>query len=154
MIQKLWIEDVLPSLNEYIAECRRHPKKGSSFKKKWESFVRQMIRKAKLKNVRQARFEFIWIEKNKKRDKDNVSSLGRKIILDALVAEQVLPNDGWRHVVNWADHFYTTDKNERKKPGVMVLIEDMQGKTLEETKQYGPTWSDQIDEIEAQQTTY
>ena len=139
MIQRLWIDGCLPSLNEYIDECRSHPKKGGAFKKTWQNYVRQHIRSVKIRPVLQARFNFVWIEKNKRRDKDNISSFGRKIILDALVEENIIANDGWNHVVNWTDHFYVFDKDKKNKPGILVLIEDLSDKEIGEDKR-GEEW--------------
>lgn len=54
-----------------------------------------------------------WHEPNQKRDKDNISSFGRKVIQDALVRAKVLHNDGWKDIVGFEDRFYTDKKNPR-----------------------------------------
>lgn len=125
MIQKFWIDGKLPSLNEYINACSSHAQVGGKFKKRWKEYVCLQIRQCRLSPVIQARFDFVWVEKDKTRDKDNISSIGRKIIFDALVHEGILKNDGWRQVVNWTDHFYVSSKRPVKEPGVFVVMDDL-----------------------------
>ena len=128
MVQKFFIEGCLPGLNEIIHESRRHFVKGNQHKKQWQKNIEWQIKIAKIKPVEQARFEFIWFEKNKKRDKDNIAAGGRKYIFDALVELKILPSDGWKHIVNWTDHFFTVKEHHHatKNGGVMVLIYDVQ----------------------------
>lgn len=62
-----------------------------------------------------------WIEPNKKRDLDNISSFGRKVIQDALVKTKVLQNDGWANIVGFCDSF-SVDKNN---PRIEIEIEEV-----------------------------
>ncbi len=64
--------------------------------------------------------EYIWYETGKRRDKDNVSSFGRKVIQDALVKCGVLKDDGWKEIVGFSDRFYVDKKNSR----IEVLIKE------------------------------
>ena len=57
--------------------------------------------------------EYTWYEPNKRRDKDNISSFGRKVIQDALVGAAVLKDDGWKHVVGFSDRFEVDKENPR-----------------------------------------
>ena len=61
-----------------------------------------------------------WYEPNKRRDKDNISSFGRKIIQDALVKAKVLKNDGWGDIIGFEDRFYVDKKNPR------IIVEIME----------------------------
>lgn len=54
-----------------------------------------------------------WIEPNRKRDKDNISSFGRKVIQDALVKGRYLAGDGWNHIEGFTDEFEVDAKNPR-----------------------------------------
>ena len=49
--------------------------------------------------------DFLWTEKNKRRDYDNISSLGRKFVLDAFVASGKLPDDNRKYVTGFSDSF-------------------------------------------------
>lgn len=72
--------------------------------------------KAQLRGVRFDRpvtMAYTWHEPNRRRDKDNVSGFGRKVIQDALVRAGVLPNDGWANVEGFSDAFRVDKKNPR-----------------------------------------
>lgn len=74
----------LPSLNDYINICRRNKFEASNFKKGIEGDIIWAIRKAKIPQIlKPIKITYTWIEKNHKRDIDNVSS-SKKYILDAL----------------------------------------------------------------------
>lgn len=62
---------------------------------------------------------FEWREANKKRDLDNVAA-GKKLVIDALVAAEVLKGDGWKYVQGFRDYFEVADE-----PGVLVTIEEV-----------------------------
>ena len=64
---------------------------------------------------------FSWYEPNRKRDLDNISSFGRKVIQDALVDCGVLKNDGWKYVKGFIDEFYV----DREHPRIEVEIEEL-----------------------------
>ena len=63
---------------------------------------------------------YLWVEKNRRRDKDNISSFGRKVIQDALVKMGVLRNDGWENIEGFSDNF-AVDKG---KPRIEIEIEE------------------------------
>ena len=104
----------LPGLNEYTRECRRNPYAGNAMKKETEEVVFWAIRAAKLGPVRPpVRIAFKWIERNKKRDLDNISAFGHKVIQDALVKAHILPGDGWACIVGLSDDFDVDADNPR-----------------------------------------
>ena len=53
------------------------------------------------------------VEPSRRRDKDNISSFGRKAIQDTLVQCGVLKDDGWKHVVGFSDRFEVDRENPR-----------------------------------------
>lgn len=57
-------------------------------------FIRHKLDFPRIKLGQRCRFRFDWYEPDKRRDPDNVASAGRKIILDAMRATGMLPNDG------------------------------------------------------------
>ena len=64
-----------------------------------------------------------WIEPNTRRDKDNISAFGRKVIQDALQKAGYLENDGWRYIASFSDEFDVDTKN----PRIEVTIEKENG---------------------------
>ena len=105
----------LHSLNEYIGACRRNPYQGAQMKRKDQSDIEWHIR-SQLRGIRikkPVRMAYRWYEPNRKRDLDNVSSYGRKVIQDGLVATRVIQNDSWKQVVGFSDSFDVDKKNPR-----------------------------------------
>ena len=65
-------------------------------------------------------FIFHWYCRNKKKDKDNISSGGRKLIFDTMVMAKWLSNDGWADIGDWEDEF-SIDKDD---PRVEIVLVD------------------------------
>lgn len=109
------IPGTLNNLNDYIAAERANRHKGAKMKADNGKIVSVAIRQC-MRGVRIEKpvfMEYTWIEPNKRRDKDNISSFGRKVIQDALVDAAVLRGDGWKHVVGFSDRFEVDRDNPR-----------------------------------------
>ena len=98
--QRFFIPDVFPSENQWLNWAKRH---WSVYKKERDFHkgrVLTALREGKI--VAPASFPvmliFRWAEKHGRRDLDNVAAGGRKIIIDGLVDEGVLPDDSRRYV--------------------------------------------------------
>ena len=118
--QTFWIDGPLPGLNELVgaANADKGCYKYNTIKKRWQKIIGWAVKRARLWPVTSAQFSFHWIERNKRRDPDNIAAGGRKLILDALVDLEILKNDGWKQVIAWEDRF-TVNKH---RPGVEVRI--------------------------------
>ena len=97
----------LPSLNEYQDACRANKYKGAKMKSETDTIIGWFIRKAVREGTLQAvngpvRLNFIWYEKTKRRDPDNVAS-AKKFILDALQKQGILPNDSRKYIYGFSD---------------------------------------------------
>jgi len=112
----LTIHGRFPSLNEYVNAERRNRYAGAAIKHKETERVKRAARKLPHVDV-PVRVAFLWVEKDKRRDVDNVA-FAKKFILDGLVAAGVLDNDDPAHVRGFSDAF-AYDKNE---PRVEVEI--------------------------------
>lgn len=69
-----------------------------------------------LKGIRITRpveLAYTWYELNRRRDHDNVSGFGHKVIQDALVEAKVLKDDGWDEIIGYSDSFKTDPNNPR-----------------------------------------
>ncbi|EOT29446.1 hypothetical protein C805_00029 [Eubacterium sp. 14-2] len=123
MEYNLIIPGALPNLNDYIAAERTNRHKGAKMKADSGNIVAAAIRQC-MKGVRidsPVFMEYTWIEPSRRRDKDNISSFGRKVIQDALVQCGVLKDDGWKHVVGFSDRF----KVDKENPRIEVLIKEV-----------------------------
>lgn len=120
----LIIPGVLNNLNDYIAAERVNRHKGAKMKADNGNIVVAAIKQC-LSGVmidRPVYMKYTWYEPNKRRDKDNVSSFGRKVIQDALVQCGVLKDDGWKYVVGFSDRFEV----DRENPRIEVLIKEIE----------------------------
>lgn len=120
----LTIPGKLDGLNDYIAAERANRHKGAKMKADNGNIVAAAIRQCLMGVMIEnpVFMEYLWVEPNKRRDKDNISSLGRKVIQDALVDTGVLKDDGWKYVVGFSDRF-DVDKNN---PRIEVLIREVE----------------------------
>lgn len=120
---KLVIHEMLPDLNDYIGALNASPYAGARMKKRvqegieWEALAQIKI---KFDGKRPVYMSYLWVERNTRRDKDNIA-FAKKFIQDALVETGILKNDGWRQVCGFEDHF-TVDS---KHPRVEVIIEEV-----------------------------
>lgn len=123
MRHMLIIHGRLDNLNDYIKACRTNQYKGAHLKAKNENKVQAEIYEqlGRLRITHPVRMSYRWYEKDRRRDLDNVSSFGRKVIQDALVETRVLRNDGWKEIIGFSDEFYV-DKNH---PRIEVEIEEV-----------------------------
>ena len=124
---KLIIMGRLHGLNEYIAAERSNRYSAANMKRQDMNLVlgyaRICLRGWKASG--RVKMRYTWYEKNQRRDMDNVSSYGRKIIQDALVEGGYLPNDGWKDISGFSDAF-AVDKNN---PRIEVEIEEERTET-------------------------
>lgn len=117
------IPGTLPGLNEYI-DAERKAGKGRYIanRMKQESMdkvllaARQKLGKIKFRGP--VTIFYVWVEPNRRRDKDNISSYGRKIIQDALVKGGYLNGDGWKDIEWFSDIFLV----DRENPRIIVDI--------------------------------
>lgn len=119
---KLVIMGSFPGLNEYINAERTNRYKAAAMKRQVEHTVILAAKKC----LRGKKFDrpvvmhYTWYEKNRRRDKDNVSSFGRKCIQDALVKGGWLAGDGWKHITGFSDRFSV----DTAHPRIEVEIEE------------------------------
>lgn len=122
MTQAFFVPGPLPSLNEAIDVAKGYGGRGFGYaklKQRWTNAVALYARAARIKPVGRARFQFVWRERTKRRNPDNVAS-AKKYLLDGLVRAKIIKNDGWDEVAGWEDRWEIADK-----PGVLVVIDQM-----------------------------
>lgn len=110
------INERLPSLNEYIRECRGNKYGSAKFKRDVERKI--MLSARDMPEITApCVVHFTWFERTKRRDKDNVA-FAKKFILDALQKSGKLPNDNNRYVLGFTDEFVYGEGD-----GVEVMVE-------------------------------
>jgi Holliday junction resolvase RusA-like endonuclease len=78
------------------------------------------------KRICSAFFIFHWIEKDRRRDKDNIA-MAKKFILDSLQEWGVLKNDGWKQVLGFIDIFSVDKINPRVEVSLLTPEEFSRG---------------------------
>lgn len=114
----------LNNLNDYISAERTSRYMDADMKARNEALVKLAI-KQQMRGIRIGEpvfMEYRWYEKNRRRDLDNISSFGRKVIQDALVQTHVLQNDGWKEIEGFSDEFFVDADN----PRIEVLIREVE----------------------------
>lgn len=118
---KIVIPFTLPGMNEYTAACRTHQQKGGAMKRKSQDAVVLAIRRQLRRPLREpVNMHYLWVERDRRRDKDNISGFGRKVIQDALVQIHALRNDGWANIGRYSDDFMV----DKKRPRIEIEIEE------------------------------
>lgn len=118
---KINIPGSLPGLNNLIEAERAHRQKGAALKRDAQTLVEYELSDQIDRPLREpVVMHYTWIEPNRRRDKDNISSFGRKIIQDALVAIGALKNDGWGNIDGFTDSFAV----DAEDPRIEIEIEE------------------------------
>ena len=111
----LTIPGRLPGLNEYTNTCRTNPQKGNRMKQEAQTAIMWQI----MAQMRRHRFDgpvfllYRYFEKDRRRDKDNVSGFAHKVIQDALVQSGTIHDDGWDYVTGHMDLYEVDRDNPR-----------------------------------------
>ena len=111
----LIIAGKLNNMNDYTDACRVNPYKGAKMKHQNEENVLQAIyaQFGRIRIKKPVRMLYRWYEPDRRRDLDNISSFGRKVIQDALVKAKVLHDDGWKYITGFQDDFFVDKSNPR-----------------------------------------
>lgn len=118
--QLIWIDGPLPDLNQVITAAKSHWAKYHTLKREWTDIVAWTCFKQRIRPLKKVFLDITWVEKNKKRDQDNIA-FAKKFILDGLQAAGVIPDDGWKNVEGWTEKF----KVDKAMPGVQIKINEV-----------------------------
>lgn len=115
--QSFFIPGPLPGMNDFAGKKSRWHYR--QLKANWGLSIGLRIGMAKLKPMTRAAVTFRWMEKNKRRDPDNIQ-FAQKFVLDSLVTRGILPDDGWDEIESLSHSFSVDARN----PGVWVELVD------------------------------
>ena len=120
----LWVPGPLPGLNEIIKAKGTVYRVGSGgrrsdaygkLKKKWGAVVERMASQQGFEVVGTV-FDYVFVERDNRRDPSNVSAGAVKVIEDGLQSAGLLENDGRKQVTQIRQYFLTA-----AIPGVFLL---------------------------------
>lgn len=115
----------LPALNEYLQITRSRYGYSARIKRKYtnqckQCFLTQLSKNNKLEYPYE--FIFIWYNKNKRKDPDNIS-FAHKFIFDGMQTSGFMDNDNWAHILDISD-FYLVDKDNPRVEMYIVKPEE------------------------------
>ena len=125
MTHKIVIPGELPDLNTIIAESKKGRGKWQPYnemKQEYTNIVAWIAKSEIKKQLKKIDLEITWICPNRRKDKDNISAGGLKMILDGLVVAGVIENDGWKQIGD-ISHKFKVDKHN---PRVEVEIREVE----------------------------
>ena len=102
--QTLIIPHELPALNRVIDESKKHWSAYHKLKLQYTGLVACLARR-QLRPVLSGRvyLSFVWYCPDRRKDPDNISSAGRKMILDGLTQAGIIKDDSWRLIEGFSD---------------------------------------------------
>lgn len=114
----MFIPFSLPGMNEIINKNRTNRHAGAKQKLQYDHAIVAILRSKGFRHqFKRVKVHFRWVEKNRRRDPDNIAA-GKKFVMDALQAAGVIENDGWRQIVGYSDSFVV----DKEQPGVWVTL--------------------------------
>ena len=114
------IKGRFPSLNEYINACRRNVYLSNQMKQTYTMTAMIYARQTRVKFDMDCAVtvKIAYYEPSSKRDIDNISSFGNKVILDGIVKAGMLKNDSQRYICG----IVNSVEIDRENPRIEVSI--------------------------------
>lgn len=108
-------KNTMPDLNNYLAECGRHPVKGGKMKKDYMMVAANAIRKQlpRVKINGRVRIHYRYYEPSRRRDPSNINAFAVKVIEDALQTCGTISNDGWANIAGYSQDFFVDENDPR-----------------------------------------
>jgi Holliday junction resolvase RusA-like endonuclease len=98
----------LPSANDYIKACRTNKYTAAKMKADAENILIWLLKKMP-RYEEPVAITFTWVEKDRRRDPDNIS-FGAKFILDAMQKAGKIPNDNQMYIRKITHEFVVSAK--------------------------------------------
>ena len=106
IITKITINGRYPSLNDYTNACRTSHHAGAAVKRKAEARIKEELSEQLNHPLNYPiGLDYKYYERNRKRDKSNISSFFHKVFEDSLVGGKWIPGDGWKYISRFSDTF-------------------------------------------------
>jgi len=109
-----------PTLNDVIAQTKKHWSGYSTWKKKFSNRVQIIAEQANRTHTCVCVY-VTWHQANRRSDPDNIAGAGIKFVLDGLVKGGLLKDDRWANVRR-IEHDFAID---RDKPRIEVTLTEL-----------------------------
>jgi hypothetical protein len=134
-VHSVWIPGPLPGLNEII-DARGHVRgKWNGYmamKTKWGDRIATMAFVQKFPKITGGYFTYLFVERDRRRDKSNIAGGGVKLIEDGLQEAELLENDGWDQVLEIRPYFTVMAGGAAEHVGVSLSVSQDEPLTFEE----------------------
>jgi Holliday junction resolvase RusA-like endonuclease len=110
---KLVIPGKLPGLNELINAAKENMHSYSQLKKEYQNKIGWYIKQQNIPRFEQIQVKIKYYRPDRMMDIDNISSAGKKLIMDALVEMDIIPDDCWSVVKGFKEDFEVDKENPR-----------------------------------------
>ena len=109
-----------PNLNDYVKANRSGYRAGASMIESSENKIIDQLYAQLKKPLRfPIRINYLFIEPDMRRDKDNIAGFFHKVFQDSLVKAGFLPDDSWKFIDNWYDDFAVDTQDPRIEVRIM-----------------------------------
>lgn len=115
---KIVIPGEMPGFNEIVKAAKSHYHSYNNMKRDNTEIVTWVSNK--IPKQKRIFLDITWIEKDKRRDPDNIA-VAVKFIWDGLVEAGVIANDGWKQNGGWKNSFEVDKDN----PRIEVIITEV-----------------------------
>lgn len=114
LVRKIVVEGEMADLNTYIQAERGQNgmRSAAKIKEVFTHFVQYQTLKEKPLEIYPVRISMHWYTKDLKIDPDN-TAFAKKFVLDGLVKNKVLRNDGRKQIAGFADEYFVDKYNPR-----------------------------------------
>ena len=117
--QSFFVEGPMPGQNDFMGHGK-HWTYGKA-KKEWAKKIAAALQEHRILAMTRVHIEWVWVERNTRRDPDNFTGISKKFILDTLVAQGVLDDDGWKQIAGWSDRWHV----DADCPGVHITLTEV-----------------------------
>lgn len=127
----VFIPKMFPGINDILLVRGRHARNGwNDLKRACHAAVKDALdAQHKVPDALEPgryRVEIVWKEYNTRRDPDNISGGGTKVILDALVEHGIIPGDGWSCIAQ-INNFFAVAADEQNVGALVCLYKTDEG---------------------------
>ena len=117
--QTFFVPGKMPGQNDFMGHGK-HWTYGKA-KKEWAKKIAAALAEHRILAMTRVHIEWVWVERNTRRDPDNFTGISKKFILDTLVAQGILDDDGWKQIAGWSDRWHV----DADCPGVHITLTEV-----------------------------
>lgn len=107
---QIWIPRDLPDLNDVLDKRAAHWSQYSTLKKQVHRDIAWFLQDLP-KDLEAVQLTCLWVTANRRKDPDNLA-FAQKFLIDSLVEQGIIANDGWKQIVPPLMHFWAVTEHK------------------------------------------